>query len=83
MEDTKETFWHRPENEISDLVSYLIHYRELLRDEEIEQLSQESKNLLEKLESVNQAKLKEELACFRDVLALHQKRIEENDKPLH
>jgi len=65
--------------ELKDLIDGLILNRELLKDCEIECLQHQADKLLEKLKQNELAQLKETIECFKDVLALH-KRLVENER---
>ena len=69
------------EKELRDTIEYLIRHREMMRDVEIKKLESEAQRLLDKLKETNLKKLVEEIECFKDVLSLHKRLIEENDKP--
>ena len=69
------------EAELRDIIAYLIHHRELNRDMELEKLEAEADMLIEKLRDNQLARLMESIASFREILALHKKLIEENNKP--
>lgn len=69
------------EKELREMISYLIGHREMMRDVEIKKLESEAQSLLDKLKETNLRKLVEEIECFKDVLSLHKRLIEENDKP--
>jgi len=64
---------------LKDLIQGLIQHRELLRDCELECLERESTKLLSSLDRNERAQLKETISCFKDVLALH-KRLVENER---
>lgn len=72
---------HATHNDITDLISYLILHRELLRDSELEHLEEEAEKISKKLEDNTRARMLEEIACFKEILALQKKLIEEDDKP--
>ena len=69
------------EKELRDTIDYLIRHREMMRDVEIKKLESEAHTLLDKLKETNLKKLVEEIECFKDVLALHKRSLENNDKP--
>ena len=60
------------EAEMRDLMEYFIQYRELLRDEALEQLEKESTKLIEKLRDTKTSSLLEELQCFKDILSVQK-----------
>jgi len=66
--------------ELHDGIEHLIRERERLRDEAIAELEAASIELIQGLAGLNQSKLLEELACFRDILALQKRLLENNDK---
>ena len=72
------------EFELRDVINYLIENRELIRDGEIEKLEKRAQLVMDKIQVAKKRKeLLAELQCFRDVLALHKKIIEEYDEPHH
>ena len=70
-----ESFFDFGAEELGQTVRILIEHRELLRDEELDRLKRESSELAKRIRDLDQRKLKEELECFRDVLALHKRLI--------
>lgn len=70
----------RTGQELRDGIEYLIRERERLRDAEIAALETASAKLMKQLAGFNQRKLLEELACFRDVLALQRRLLEKDDE---
>ena len=68
------------ETELREIISYLIHHRELMRDVELERLEAEAQKLTEKLRDNDRNQLLEEISCFKDILALQKKLIQENDQ---
>lgn len=62
------------DEELSALLNSLIQHREHLRDAEIAHLRQEASLLLSRLEDNRRSALIAEIACFKDVLRLHQMR---------
>ena len=58
--------------DLRDAIRLLIERRERMRDQELTRLNEESGQLLDKIDTIDRAKLIEELRCFRDVLALHR-----------
>ncbi len=66
--------------ELRDVISYLIRNREQLHDEEIERLERESEELIKKLNDTKRLKLLEEIKCFKDVLALHKRLFQNNER---
>ena len=83
-DQTDEDFIKRyssTENELRETIAYLIHHRQLLRDVELEQLQAEAENWVEKLKETKVQILLEELECFKEVLALHKRLLQKNDKP--
>ncbi len=69
------------EKELRDTIAYLIRHREMMRNVEIKKLESEAQMLLEKLKETNLKKLVEEIECFKDILSLHKRLLENNDKP--
>lgn len=69
------------QKELEEIISYLIQHREMMRDVELERLEAESKTLLDKLKKIEAEKMTEEIKCFKNVLALQKRLLEENDKP--
>ena len=65
--------------DIRNAITFLIHRRELLRDCEIEVLEHHCDKLIEQIASTKRKMLLEELNCFKEVLQLH-KRLVENDQ---
>lgn len=70
----------RTEEELRETISYLIQHRELIRDVELQKLEEESRKLIERLHGISREKLIEEIKCFKDILAL-QRRLLENGTP--
>lgn len=66
------------EIELREMIDYLIHHRQLLRDAEIENLEAQLERHIGKLKETKTKILLEEISCLRDVLALHKQRCEEN-----
>lgn len=66
--------------DLKNAIAFLIHRRELLRDCEIEVLQHHCDKLIEQLADTKHRILLEELSCFKEVLTLHQ-RLLENDEP--
>ncbi len=69
------------DSELRDAFSYLIERRELLRDCEIEQLEHSSDELMAQLADLKRKILVEELACFKDVMALYKTLRRNNGAP--
>lgn len=69
------------ELELREMIDYLIHHRQLLRDAEINELEGELQRYMEMLKKTKTKILLEEISCLRDILALHKQRCQENDKP--
>ena len=67
--------------ELKDIIAYLIQHREMMRDVELERLEVESEHLMEQLYDNRTEQLLEEITCFKDILALQKKLMQENDKP--
>ena len=61
-------------------IAFLIRRRELLRDCEVEVLEHHCDRLIEQVARIKHKIMLEELGCFREVLRLH-KRLLENDEP--
>ena len=79
--ETTEDFITRyssTENELKETIDYLIQHREMIRDVELDRLEKESQKLIEKLEDISRLKLLEEIQCFKDVLTLQKRLIENN-----
>ncbi len=68
------------ESELRETIAYLIQHREMIRDVELERLEGESQKLIEKMEDINRQKLLEEIKCFKDILVLQKRLIQNNDK---
>lgn len=66
--------------ELEETISYLIQHREMLRDVELERLEAESEKLLRKLREIDTEIILEEIQCFKEILSLQKKLIEENDR---
>lgn len=64
------------EAELRDVIVFLIQHRSQMRDCEIEKLEHETKELLKKLAENKRQILVEELACFKETLALHKRLLE-------
>jgi len=78
------TEFNSTEYELRDIINYLIEHRELIRDEELEKLEHRAHRVMDKIKLAKKRKeLLAELQCFRDVLTLHKKMIEEYDQPSH
>lgn len=71
----------RTRSELEETIDYLIRHREMLKDVELQRLEQESQNLMDKMNELDRAKLIEELRCFKEILAMQHRLIEENDEP--
>ena len=70
------------EAERRETIAFLIRRREKLRDCELEVLDGEIAELLQWLNLLQRRRLIEELACFKDILALHHRLIgKEDEKP--
>ena len=69
------------EIELREMIDYLIHHRQLLRDAEIDELEAELETEIAKLKDTKLKILVEEISCLRDILALHKQRCQENDQP--
>lgn len=67
--------------ELEEIISYLIQHREMMRDVELERLQAETEALLDKLKKIEAEKMMEEIKCFKEILALQKRLMEENDKP--
>ena len=72
--------FERSSQELRDGIEYLIRERERLRDEAIAELEAASAKLITQLAGLDQQKLLEEIACFRDILALQKRLLENNEK---
>ena len=68
----------RSEAELRELVADLIKYRERLKESALDELEQEAERLLSRLMETERRILVEEIECFKDILRL-QKRLIEND----
>ena len=68
-------------SELRDMMDFLVAQRERLRDAEVKRLAKESRGLLARMEDLDRRKLAAELRCFRDLLALHKRSVEENGQP--
>ena len=71
------------QRELREAIAYLIEHREMIRDAELERLEQEARKLIEELKNIDQQKLVEEIECFKDILALQKRLIQNNGKPRH
>ncbi len=80
-EKALEEFLETVEGELQDTINYLILHRQLIKEDELEKLQAESEELLAKLRQTDQRKLLAELKCFRDVLALQKRLVQENGAP--
>lgn len=83
IDDSTHDFLNRivtNSDELREAISFLIHRRELLRDCEIEQLQHACDELLEQLADRKQQMLLEELACFKEVMALYRRLPKNHDK---
>ena len=69
------------EQDLRDVISFLIHHREMIRDAELEVLEHETEQLIEKLADTKRKILLEELQCFKDVLRLHKRLLSQDDEP--
>lgn len=67
--------------ELRDIIAFLIDRREAMRDSELATLRIEAEVLIAQLSANKNRMLIAELACFKDILALQQKLIEDNGKP--
>jgi hypothetical protein len=70
----------RSRRELREGIEFLIRERERLRDSELSALEAASARLLNQLAGLNQRKLLEELACFKDLLALQRRLLEKDEK---
>ena len=68
-------------DELREAISFLMRRRELLRDSEIEQLEQACGALMDQLADLKRKILLEELACFKDVMALYRTLHQANGAP--
>ena len=64
---------------LRETIVYLIEHRERFRDMYIKKLEMIASHLLKRVQGIRKQQTVEELRCFRDVLALHH-RLLENDK---
>jgi len=62
---------------LRETIAYLIEHRQKLRDKELVRLEKEADTLLKKLERIEQEQIVEEIKCFKEILSL-QKRLIEN-----
>lgn len=67
--------------ELRDIIAYLIRHREMMRDTELEKFEAEAEELIRKLSENKTDVLLEELSCFKDILALQKKLLEQNEQP--
>lgn len=67
--------------ELRDVIGSLIRRRETMRDRELQHLKGESEALIAKLAANKNHMLLAELTCFKDILALQQKLIEDHGEP--
>lgn len=73
-----DEFFDLAVDELQEMIEFLIAHRERLRDEEIDRLEQESQHLIEGLGDINRRKLLAEIQCFKEILALQRRLIEDN-----
>ncbi len=81
--ETTEDFIKRyssAKDELKETIDYLILHREMIRDVELDRLEEESQKLIEKLHDIDREKLLEEIKCFKDILALQKRLIENKEK---
>jgi len=71
------------EQELREVIEFLIHHRQLVRDQVLEKLERDARELIERLERGKKVAVVEELSCFKEVLALHRQMIEDYDQPQH
>ena len=76
--DGLDAFLRASGEDVRDAIAYLILHRELLRDDELARLEAESRKLLGRLRENDQRKLIEELTCFKEILALQKRLLEEH-----
>lgn len=69
------------EDELAEIVEYLIRHREVLRDSELAELQTEADGLLKKLRDNQIKRLLEGIAAFKEILALQKRLTKENGKP--
>ena len=84
-EETTDEYLARNVSSQADLrsaIAFLIRRRELLRDCEIEVLEHHCDKLIEQIADTKHKILLEELSCFREMIRLH-KRLLENDESRH
>ena len=62
---------------LRETIAYLIEHRQKISDEELVRLEKEANTLLKKLEKIEQEQIVEEIKCFKEILSL-QKRLIEN-----
>ena len=78
--ETRDDFisrYSRTEAELRETIDFLIRQRELLRDVEIQRLEAESQKLIEKLRETDSQKLLAEIECFKEILVLHKKALQQ------
>jgi hypothetical protein len=66
------------EDELSEIVEYLIRHRELLKNCNLETLEAEAEELLKKLRENQIKRLLEGIACFKEILELQKRLAPEN-----
>lgn len=69
--------------ELRDIISYLILRREAIRDDALREIREETEALIAKIAANRNRMLLEELTCFKDILSLQERLINDNGKPRH
>lgn len=69
------------EPELREIIAYLIRHRELIRDAELFRLEKEAERIIEALRDNEREQTIETVQCFKEILALQQRLIRENDQP--
>ncbi len=73
-----DEFFDLEAGELHETITFLIAHREQLLDEELERLEEESRHLIDSLGDINRQKLLVEIRCFKEILALQKRLIEED-----
>ena len=76
-----EEFFDFTVGELRETIEFLISHRERLRDEQLARLERESELLIGRIDRLEKQKLLAELDCFREVLSLQKRLIEEDARP--
>ncbi len=63
----------KTQDELRDLISFLIEHRERLKEAAMRELEAETDKLIHRLHELQHEELREELSCFKDTLALQRR----------